>query len=185
MTHYLRLQRLWYNCGRISQVKQLKDKSGDTIIAGETLKISSPSGSSSTSTTEGTTTVESGSEAAETFSSAVESTYTDFVDGNEEGDKPHVGLEGAITLTGGVVADNIYYDGKKVTSNTGYTSANFDASKLDTSKATKKVGNKTIKRSDYDSDADFTKAVIEEFENVVKAGAGDEYEELSEGAKKA
>ena len=162
---------------RLVQINNLEDKSGDTIFAGQSLKIvpDSPTVSEPTSATE----------AAETFSSAVESTYTDFVDNLEEGDKPHVGQEGAITLTGGVVADNIYYDGKKVTSNTGYTTANFDASKLDTSKATKKVGNKTIKRSDYTSDADFTKAVIEEFENVVKAGAGDDYEELSEGAKKS
>lgn len=163
------------------KINNLSDTSGDTIQTGQTLKIKADA----TSTTEDGTTTTDATEAAATFSSAVESTYTDFVDSKEEGDKPHVGQEGAITLTGGVVADNIYYDGKKVTSNTGYTTANFDASKLDTSKATKKVGNKTIKRSSYDSDADFTKAVIEEFENVVKAGAGDDYEDLSEGAKKA
>lgn len=164
------------------KINQLKDKSGDTIFAGDTIKIKDDTASVVQGLDDGPT---SATEAAATFSSAVESTYTDFVDNKEEGDKPHVGLEGAITLTGGVVADNIIYDGKKVTSNTGYTSENFDASKLDTSKATKKVGNKTIKRSDYTSDADFTKAVIKEFENVVKAGAGDDYEELSEGAKKA
>ena len=180
------------------RLNDIEDK--DVIDVGQEIKLSDTANVNNPQTQEEMIDTEDeslrfGTASGPTFSTTVDSTYTDFVDNEEEGSTAHVGQEGAITLMGGVVADNLSYDGEKVTSNTGYTSSSFDASKLDSSKATKKiyVGKdasgkdkyKTVKRTDYATDKDFTKAVLKVFEDVVAAGAGDDYDDLSDGAKKA
>ena len=126
--------------------------------------------------------------ATSSYSATTDAVYTDFYDNNEEGDAAHVGLDSQnLTLPAGIVADGgVTYDGKEVKAgkNTVKASA-FDASKVDMSKAYKKVGGKTYKRADYDSDESWSKAVIEAFKDVVKSGAGDSWDNLDDGTKQA
>jgi hypothetical protein len=61
----------------------------------------------------------------------------------------------------------------------------FDKTKLDTSGAYKTVNGTKIKRSDYTSDVDFSKAVLTGFETVLKAGAGDDWSKIPATAKAA
>lgn len=111
--------------------------------------------------------------------------YSDFVDSKQEGDEAHVGQDSKnITLAGGVVPDGLVYDGKAHTQDKTEIT-NFDKSKLDTSGAYKKVGNKTIRRSDYDSDKAFAKGVIGEFTDKAKSAAGTSWDSMSDGSKKA
>ena len=131
-------------------------------------------------TTEETTTT--------TYSSTTNAVYTDFYDNNEEGDAAHVGQDSQnLTLPAGIVADGgVTYDGKEVKAgkNTVKASA-FDASKVDMSKAYKKVGDKTYKREDYNSDEEWSKAIIEGFKDVVKDKAGDSWDNLTDSTKQA
>jgi hypothetical protein len=123
-----------------------------------------------------------------TYSSTTNAVYTDFYDNNEEGDVAHVGQDSQnLTLPAGIVADGgVTYDGKEVKAgkNTVKASA-FDASKVDMSKAYKKVGDKTYKREDYDSDEAWSKAIIEGFKDVVKDKAGDSWDNLTDTTKQA
>lgn len=122
---------------------------------------------------------------ATTASTLTDLIYTDFVDAGQEGDEAHVGQDNKnITLPGGVVPDGLVYDGKAHTQDKSVI-ANFDKSKLDTSGAYKKVGSKTIRRSDYDSDNAFAKGVIGAFKDEAKEAAGDSWDSMSEGSKKA
>ena len=126
-------------------------------------------------------------ETAATYSTAVEDLYTDFTKGGQEGAEAHIGQdEQNITLPAGIVADGLKYDGKPVTqgSNT-IKKAGFDKTKLDTSGAYKKVNGVKIKRSDYTSDVDFSKAVLEGFEDVAKTKAGTDWDSMPAAAKKA
>ena len=126
-------------------------------------------------------------ETAATYSTAVEDLYTDFTKGGQEGAEAHIGQdEQNITLPAGIVADGLKYDGKPVTqgSNT-IKKADFDKTKLDTSGAYKKVNGVKIKRSDYTSDVDFSKAVLEGFEDVAKTKAGTDWDSMPAAAKKA
>ena len=126
-------------------------------------------------------------ETAATYSTAVEDLYTDFTKGGQEGVEAHIGQdEQNITLPAGIVADGLKYDGKPVTqgSNT-IKKAGFDKTKLDTSGAYKKVNGVKIKRSDYTSDVDFSKAVLEGFEDVAKTKAGTDWDSMPAAAKKA
>lgn len=111
--------------------------------------------------------------------------YDDFVGDKQEGDEAHVGQDNKnITLAGGVVPDGLKYDGKDFTQGSSEV-VGFDKTKLDTSNAYKKVGNVTVKRSDFDSDKAFAKGVIEEFKNQAEAAAGTNWDKMSEGSKKA
>ena len=111
--------------------------------------------------------------------------YDDFVGDKQEGDEAHVGQDNKnITLAGGVVPDGLKYDGKDFTQGAAKVEG-FDKTKLDTSGAYKKVGNVTVKRSDFDSDKAFAKGVIEEFKNQAKTAAGNSWDKMSEGSKKA
>ena len=111
--------------------------------------------------------------------------YDDFVGNKQEGDEAHVGQDNKnITLAGGVVPDGLKYDGKDFTQGAAKV-VGFDKTKLDTSGAYKKVGNVTVKRSDFDSDKAFAKGVIEEFKNQAKTAAGNSWDKMSEGSKKA
>jgi hypothetical protein len=111
--------------------------------------------------------------------------YDDFVGDKQEGDEAHVGQDNKnITLAGGVVPDGLKYDGKDFTQGAAKV-VGFDKTKLNTSGAYKKVGNVTVKRSDFDSDKAFAKGVIEEFKNQAKTAAGNSWDKMSEGSKKA
>ena len=121
------------------------------------------------------------------FSVTVESLYSDFTEGGQEGTEAHIGQDSQnITLPAGIVADGLIYDGKTVTQGkNSILSKDFDPSKLDTTGAYKVVGNKKIKRSDYPSDVDFSKAVLSAFEDVAKTAAGSSWDSIKEGSKKA
>ena len=127
-------------------------------------------------------------ETTTTYSSTTNAVYTDFYDNNEEGDVAHVGQDSQnLTLPAGIVADGgVTYDGKEVKAgkNTVKASA-FDVSKVDMSKAYKKVGDKTYKREDYNSDEEWSKAIIEGFKDVVKDKAGDSWDNLTDSTKQA
>jgi hypothetical protein len=124
-------------------------------------------------------------ETSSAFSSDVESIYTAFTAGGEEGKTAHVGLDKTnITLPAGIVADGLKYNG--VTFVQGKAEVvGFDKTKLDTSGAYKTVNGTKIKRSDYTSDVDFSKAVLTGFETVLKAGAGDDWSKIPATAKAA
>jgi hypothetical protein len=121
------------------------------------------------------------------FSDTVELLYSDFTEGGQEGTEAHIGQDSQnITLPAGIVADGLIYDGKTVTQGkNSILSKDFDPSKLDTTGAYKIVGGKKIKRSDYSSDVDFSKAVLSAFEDVAKTAAGSSWDSIKEGAKKA
>jgi hypothetical protein len=120
-----------------------------------------------------------------TKSSVADLIYTDFVSARQEGDEAHVGQDSKnITLAGGVVPDGLIYKGSDFKQNTSEVSG-FDKSQLDTSKAYMTVGSKTIRRSDFESDKDFAKGVIKEFEDQAKEAAGNSWDTMSEGSKKA
>lgn len=120
-----------------------------------------------------------------TKSSVADLIYTDFVSAGQEGDEAHVGQDSKnITLAGGVVPDGLIYKGRDFKQNTSEVSG-FDKSQLDTSKAYKTVGSKTIRRSDFESDKDFAKGVIKAFEDQAKEAAGNSWDTMSEGSKKA
>ena len=120
-----------------------------------------------------------------TASSLTDLIYTDFVEDKQEGDEPHVGLDNKnITLAGGVVPDGLVYKGATFTQDNAEV-VDFDVTKLDTSAAYKKVGDTTIKRSDYDTDVAFAKGVIKAFEDKAAAAAGSSWDSMSEGSKKA
>ena len=126
-------------------------------------------------------------ETTETYSTTVESLYTDFTEGEQEGTEAHIGQDKQnITLPAGIVADGLKYDGKTVNqgSNTIKASA-FDITKLDTSGAYKEVNGVKIKRSDYASDVEFSKAVLKGFEDVAKDKAGTDWDSMSDAAKKS
>lgn len=122
------------------------------------------------------------------YSTTTNAVYTDFYENNEEGDEAHIGQDSKnLTLAAGIVADGgVTYNGKEVKAgkNTVKASA-FDSSKVDMSKAYKKVGGKNYKREDYTSDEDWSKAVIEAFKDVVKGRAGDSWDELTDNTKQA
>lgn len=123
-----------------------------------------------------------------TYSDTTNAVYTDFYTNNEEGDVAHVGQDSQnLTLPAGIVADGgVKYDGKEVKAGKNTVKASdFDASKVDMSKAYKKVGGKTYKREDYDSDEAWSKAVIEGFKDVVKGRAGDSWDDLTSSTKQA
>ena len=126
-------------------------------------------------------------ETTQTYSTTVESLYTDFTEGEQEGTEAHIGQDKQnITLPAGIVADGLKYDGKTVNqgSNTIKASA-FDITKLDTSGAYKEVNGVKIKRSDYASDVEFSKAVLKGFEDVAKDKAGTDWDSMSDAAKKS
>ena len=122
-----------------------------------------------------------------TYSTAVEDLYTDFTEGNQEGTEAHIGQDKQnITLPAGIVADGLKYDGKSVTQGANtIKAADFDKTKLDTSGAYKEVDGVKIKRSDYTSDVEFSKAVLEGFEDVAKTKAGTDWDSMPSVAKKA
>ena len=122
------------------------------------------------------------------YSATTNSVYTDFYENNEEGDEAHIGVDSHnLTLAAGIVADGgVTYNGKEVKAGKNTVKASeFDASKVDMSKAYKKVGGKNYKREDYTSDEDWSKAVIEAFKDVVKGRAGDSWDELTDNTKQA
>ena len=122
-----------------------------------------------------------------TYSTTVDALYTDFTDGGQEGTEAHIGLDAQnITLPAGIVAEGLKYDGVAVDqgSNT-ITAANFDKDKLDTSGAFFKIGSTKIKRSDYTTDVDFSKAVLTGFEDAAKKKAGTDWDKMPDAAKKA
>lgn len=124
-------------------------------------------------------------ETSSAFSSDVESIYTAFTAGGEEGKTAHVGLDKTnITLPAGIVADGLKYNGVSFVQGKAEV-VGFDKTKLDTSGAYKTVNGTKIKRSDYTSDVDFSKAVLTGFENVLKAGAGDDWSKIPATAKAA
>ena len=124
-----------------------------------------------------------------TFTKETDAIYNDFVVKKEEGDKPHVGKDSHnLTLPGGVVATGgLMYDGKEIKEGKNKIKASeLDVSKIDTSNAYKTVNNKKIKRSDYSSDKEWTKAIIQAYTDIVKDRAGeDSFNKLSSGAKQA
>ena len=127
-------------------------------------------------------------ETVSTYSSTTDAVYTDFYTNGEEGDVAHVGQDSQnLTLPAGIVADGgVTYDGKEIKAGKNtIKAADFDASKVDMSKAYKKVGGTTYKREDYDSDEAWSKAVIEGFKDVVKTGAGDAWDNLADTTKQA
>jgi hypothetical protein len=124
-------------------------------------------------------------ETSSAFSSDVESIYTAFTAGGEEGKTAHVGLDKTnITLPAGIVADGLKYNGVPFVQGKAEV-VGFDKTKLDTSGAYKTVNGTKIKRSDYTSDVDFSKAVLTGFETVLKAGAGDDWSKIPATAKAA
>lgn len=123
-----------------------------------------------------------------TYSTITSAVYTDFYDNREEGNVAHVGQDSQnLTLPAGVVADGgVTYDGTEVKAGKNTVkSSEFDVSKVDMSKAYKKVGGKTYKREDYASDEDWSKALIEAFKDVVKNGAGSSWDNLTDSTKQA
>ena len=119
-----------------------------------------------------------------TYSTTVDALYSDFTAGGQEGTEAHVGLdEKNITLPAGIVAEGLKYKGVAFKQGDAKV-VGFDKDLLDSSGAYKKVSGVTIKRSDYSSDVDFSKAVLEQFESVVKDQAGTDWDALSDGAKK-
>jgi LysM repeat protein len=115
-----------------------------------------------------------------TFSKPVDNSYTEFMD--IEGDTSHLGgadyKEVGITLPMGIVpTSGLKYTHNGTTidlpkdpskrwaelSKAGVTLKNFDASNVDMSQVVKDG----IKRSDYDTDENFTKAVLSKFEDSV------------------
>lgn len=159
------------------KINNIKDK--NKIEVGQVIKLEADFDDPTEATAAGA------SEAAAVFSDTTNAIYNDFVNDRQEGDKPHVGQDNKnITLAGGIVADGLKYDGKDFTQGANVVT-NFDASKLDTSGASKTVGSKTIKRSNYTSDEQFSKAVIKAFEDEAKKQAGTNWAEMDEGAKKA
>ena len=159
------------------KINNIKDK--DKILVGQKIKLEADFDDPTEATAAGA------SEAAAVFSDTTNAIYNDFVNDKQEGDKPHVGQDNKnITLAGGIVADGLKYDGKDFTQGVNVVT-NFDPSKLDTSGASKTVGGKTIKRSNYTSDEQFSKAVIKAFEDEAIKQAGTNWAEMDEGAKKA
>ena len=124
-------------------------------------------------------------ETSSAFSSVVESLYTSFTDGGKEGTEAHVGADDKnITLPAGILAEGLIYKGKAFKQGDAKV-VGFDKTKLDTSGAYKVVNNKTIKRSDYTSDVDFSKAVLKGFEDAAKDAAGSDWDKIKDSAKGA
>ena len=124
-------------------------------------------------------------ETSSVFSSVVESLYTSFTDGGKEGTEAHVGADDKnITLPAGILAEGLIYNGKAFKQGDAKV-VGFDKTKLDTSGAYKVVNNKTIKRSDYTSDVDFSKAVLKGFEDAAKDAAGSDWDKIKDSAKGA
>ena len=151
----------------------------DSVLFGDTeAEAETPTVETATTTTEDDT----------TYSDTTNAVYTDFYTNNEEGDTAHIGQDSQnLTLPAGIVADGgVKYDGKEVKAGKNTVKASdFDASKVDMSKAYKKVGDKTYKREDYDSDEAWSKAIIEGFKDVVKGRAGDSWDDLTSSTKQA
>lgn len=111
--------------------------------------------------------------------------YDDFAVKGEEGTEHHVGQDNKnITLRGGVVPDGLVYDGNAFTQRRSVVS-NFDASKLDTSGAYYTYDGTTYRRSDYESDDDFVRALVGASVNLAAKEAGDNWNNMSDGSKKA
>jgi GH24 family phage-related lysozyme (muramidase) len=129
--------------------------------------------------------------ATQTFSTVTNNLYNAFTVGGQEGTEAHVGLDSDnITLPAGIVADGLVYNGKTIDAGQNTIPASsFDISLLDTSGAYKTIGTGntavTIRRSDYTSDQDFSKAVIAEFENRAKTAAGSNWDNIPEDAQEA
>lgn len=126
-----------------------------------------------------------------TFSSVTNNLYEAFTVGGQEGTEAHVGLDSQnITLPAGIVADGLVYNGQTINAGQNTIPASsFDLSLLDTSGAYKTIGTGnnavTIRRSDYNSDQDFSRAVIAEFENRARTAAGDNWDNIPQDAQEA
>lgn len=125
------------------------------------------------------------------FSSVTNNLYEAFTVGGQEGTEAHVGLDSQnITLPAGIVADGLVYNGQTINAGQNTIPASsFDRSLLDTSGAYKTIGTGdnavTIRRSDYNSDQDFSRAVIAEFENRARTAAGDNWNNIPQDAQEA
>ncbi len=80
----------------------------------------------------------------------------------------HVDGRNYFTMPYGVVPDGGVTLNGKPTSATAGTITKGNLSKVDYSKATKRVGNTTLNRADYTTDKEFAGAVLKEFEKVAK-----------------
>lgn len=172
---------------------QLQAMNRDAVGIRESLRPATPAATQEPADEQATeeTPTEETPEETSSFSSVTNNLYDAFTVGGQEGTEAHVGLDSQnITLPAGIVADGLVYNGQTINAGQNTIPASsFNLSLLDTSGAYKTIGTGdnavTIRRSDYNSDQDFSRAVIAEFENRARTAAGDNWSNIPQAAQEA